>query len=119
MVLYKEKLRMREIRIFISWSGELSKSLADILSNWLPRVIQTAHPFYSTNDIGIGNRWFEEIESHLSNAQMGVLCITEENVSSQWIMFEAGALARNLGQGKVIPLLFGINYADINGPLTQ
>jgi hypothetical protein len=107
------------MKTFISWSGDLSKSIADSLCGWLPKVIQAIQPFYSPDDIGIGNRWFSEVETHLSDSDFGILCLTGENSSSPWIMFEAGALSKNIGQSRVMPLLFGINYADISGPLSQ
>lgn len=107
------------MKTFISWSGDLSKKIAAELNDWLPKVIQAIKPFYSPDDIGIGNRWFSEVETKLSSADFGILCLTTENNNSPWIMFEAGALSKNIGQSRVMPLLFEINYADINGPLAQ
>ncbi|MEO8148603.1 MAG: toll/interleukin-1 receptor domain-containing protein [Bacteroidia bacterium] len=104
---------------FISWSGDLSKRIAAELSTWLVKVIQSVKPFYSPDDIGVGNRWFSEIESHLSGSEIGILCITKENLNSSWLMFEAGALSKNIGQARVMPILFGVNHKDISGPLTQ
>jgi hypothetical protein len=107
------------MKAFISWSGDYSKKIAAELSDWLPKLIQAIKPFYSPNDIGIGNRWFSEVETILRDAHWGILCLTAENINSPWIMFEAGALSKNIGQSRVMPLLFGINYADISGPLAQ
>ncbi len=50
---------------------------------------------------------------------MGILCVTRENLSAPWLMFEAGALAKSLDQSRVIPLLIGVEPADLSGPLTQ
>ncbi len=42
-----------------------------------------------------------------------------ENVSSPWILFEAGALSKSMLDSKVIPLLFGLEQSDLSGPLSQ
>ena len=67
------------MKTFISWSGNLSKQIAAELNDWPPKVIQAIKPFYSSDDIGIGNRWFSEVETKLSSADFGILCLTKEN----------------------------------------
>ncbi|WP_257721520.1 hypothetical protein [Chryseobacterium sp. IHB B 17019] len=44
------------MNIFISWSGDTSKQIAEELKNWLPLVIQSANPFYTPSDIEPGQR---------------------------------------------------------------
>jgi hypothetical protein len=41
------------------------------------------------------------------------------NLSSEWILFEAGALSKSMLDAKVIPLLFGLELGDLSGPLSQ
>ena len=49
-----------------------------------------------------------------------MLFITPENTEAPWLLFEAGALSKNLDRSKVCPLLFGdIEPTDIKGPLEQ
>ncbi len=36
-----------------------------------------------------------------------------------WIMFESGALSKNVGRSKVVPILVDIETDEIRGPLTQ
>jgi hypothetical protein len=46
--------------------------------------------------------------------------ITPENQEAPWLLFEAGALAKNLDRSKVCPLLFGgMEATDVKGPLVQ
>jgi hypothetical protein len=48
------------------------------------------------------------------------LVITPENQEAPWLLFEAGALAKNLDRSKVCPLLFGdMEPTDVKGPLVQ
>lgn len=107
------------MQVFISWSGTYSKSLAEALRNWLPTVIQAVRPYFTPDDIAKGTRWSSEIAAELDKSKLGIICLTPENLNSSWIMFEAGALSKNLDQAKVVPILFGLDPASIQGPLVQ
>lgn len=37
------------MKIFLSWSGEKSKNIAESLKDWLEQVIQTSEPWISTS----------------------------------------------------------------------
>jgi hypothetical protein len=77
------------MRVFISWSGETSKLLAEILRQWLPAVIQAVKPYYSPDDITKGTRWSGEIAKILEESKIGLICLTGQNLDAPWIMFEA------------------------------
>src|SRR5262245_48606297 len=106
------------VKIFLSWSGERSKRFAEALHNWLPSVIQQVDTYFSA-DTAKGAHWFSVISKELAESHMGILCLTPENRSSAWIMFEGGALAREVGEGKVFPVLLGLTANDLEGPLAQ
>lgn len=105
--------------IFIAWSGEPSKSLAQALYNWLPDVIPTATPFLSTEDIRKGQRWLTEISARLEKTSFAILCVSSENLSSPWMHFEAGAASKSTTQGRVCALLLDVTAGDLNLPLSQ
>jgi hypothetical protein len=107
------------MKVFISWSGETSKAIAEILRDWLPSVIQAVKPYYSPDDITKGSRWSTEIAKELEECKVGLLCLTPDNLEAPWLMFEAGALSKSLTSARVCPLLFGIEPSDIKGPLVQ
>lgn len=107
------------MKVFISWSGKLSKELAEVLKNWIPKVIQAAKPFYSPHDISKGSRWNNDISKELDDTKVGLICLTQDNLESPWIMFEAGALSKNVDNSKVCPILFNLETSQIVGPLTQ
>ena len=86
----------KPFNVFISWSGERSKHVALGLRDWLPAILQTAKPWMSESDIDKGARGVEEIGKALSDIEIGIVCLTPENLDSRWILFEAGALSKTL-----------------------
>lgn len=106
-------------KIFISWSGELSKSLAEAIREWIPMVLQSVKPYFTPDDIEKGSRWAKEISGELAESQMGVICLTQDNQHSPWILFEAGALSKNLEESKVCPILFNFETTELKGPLAS
>jgi hypothetical protein len=67
-----------------------------------------------------GARWTSEIAKELEASRIGILVLTAENQDAPWLLFEAGALAKNLDRSKVCPLLFGgLEPTDVKGPLVQ
>ena len=107
------------MKVFITWSGETSGALADVLRQWLPTVIQAVRPYYSPDDVMKGTRWTYEIAQELEGAQVGLICLTRENLKAPWIMYEAGALSKSLDNAKVCPILFGVDQSQLEGPLVQ
>ncbi len=107
------------MKIFITWSESRSRDLADQISTWLKNVVQSIDTFFSPNDVASGKRWSGEIFSELANSDRGLLCLTPENIENPWVLFEAGALAGNLGDRRAIPLLFGLKSSEVRGPLSE
>jgi hypothetical protein len=83
-------------KVFISWSGEPSRSIARALHDWLPTVAQHVRPWMSDQEIGTGRRWNEEIAKALDDTDFGIVCVTAQNQHAPWLMFEAGGLAKRL-----------------------
>jgi TIR domain len=106
------------MKIFISWSGELSHEIAVAVHTWLPLVIQSAKPYISSADTYKGTRWHDVVASELESSNYGIMCVTPENVSSKWLNYEAGALSK-LETSRVSPLLIDISPSDVTGPLAQ
>lgn len=107
------------MKVFISWSGERSQILAQSLRDWLPLVLHYTQPWLSEADITAGDRWAQVVAKELETSSFGILCVTPENLSSPWVLFEAGALAKSMQGSKVIPVLFNLEFSVISGPLAQ
>jgi len=73
----------------------------------------------SANDIQAGARWAAELTTRLADCNLGIICLTNSNVDSPWLLFEAGSLAKQFERSRVIPYLTGISSADVEFPLAQ
>lgn len=108
------------MKIFISWSGERSRQVAEALRTWLPTVLAgSVECFVSSQDIRRGDRGMDVIAAELRDRDFGIVVLTKDNMTSPWINFEAGALGKSLGVGKVAPVLLDITRADVEGPISQ
>ncbi|MFJ6315287.1 TIR domain-containing protein [Streptomyces californicus] len=116
---WQQKWVEATVKVFLSWSGERSKKTAEALWTWLPDVLQYVSPWLSSLDISAGRRGVREITDELAEANFGIICATPENQSSNWIHFEAGALAKQVNNGFVVPFLIGMRTTDLVSPISQ
>lgn len=107
------------MRVFISWSGATSRLIAEALRDWIPYVLPAAEPWMSATDIDRGARWSTEISAQLDAANIGIICLTPENLEAPWILFESGALSKILSRSLVCTYLFQLRPPDVKGPLAQ
>ena len=106
--------------VFISWSGDRSKYVAECLAVWLKQVIQLVRPWMSSENILAGARWNAEIAKHLATTKFGIICVTPENLAAPWLVFEAGALAKTIDENThVCPYLVGLDEIDPQHPISQ
>lgn len=108
-----------DMKVFLSWSGELSKRVAELLNEWIPNVIQSAEPWFSPDDIAKGDIWFTNINDALGATTVGIICLTKENLNAPWILFEAGALSKGLTKNRVCTFLVDLEPKDLKPPLSQ
>jgi len=107
------------MKVFISWSGDMSKAVAEALRGWLPLVIQAVEPWVSSHDIERGVRWSPALTKELEQTKVGIICLTPDNLKAPWILFEAGALSKTVDATYVCPFLFRVENSDLEGPLAQ
>jgi len=103
----------------LSWSGERSRAVSDLLDEWLQCVIQAVDPWMSSKDIDRGTLWFSEVSDQLQNTSIGIICLTKDNLEKPWILFEAGALAKGLKNTRVCTFLIDLDANDVGTPLSQ
>lgn len=107
------------MKVFISWSGTKSKNIGEIFRRWIPGVVQAVKPYFTPDDIAKGARWATDVAKELSDSKLGIFILTAENLTAPWIMFEAGAISKQIDTSRVCPLLFGLSPTDVKGPLEQ
>jgi hypothetical protein len=105
------------MQIFLSWSGERSKKIAEVLKPWLEKVIQALDTFFSADDIEKGEFWLSKLTTAVQESGFGIICITKENQTEAWIHFEAGALALRYNRANVSPIIFDKDMEGLKNPL--
>lgn len=93
------------MKVFLSWSGNRSKKIAEIFCDWIPCVVQSTEVFLSSEAIAAGELWHSKISSALDEIDFGVVFVTKANSSAPWLLFESGALSKKVGSARVIPIL--------------
>lgn len=112
-------MRGAGMKVFISWSGDMSLKVAQLLRDWLPYVINAIEPYVSSEDIDKGARWSTDIAKELEDSTFGILCVTRDNLNAPWLSFEAGALSKTMEKSFVTPFLFDIKRSEVQGPILQ
>jgi hypothetical protein len=107
------------MRVFISWSGELSERLAGAIYKWLPATHKFVRPYFSPEDIEKGVKWQDEINKQLEKHNFCIVALTRQNLNSEWIMYEAGAISKNRAKARLWVILFDIQPKDVHGPLAS
>jgi hypothetical protein len=109
---------MARVPIFIGWGGDgPSKTIAQLVVEWVPRVLPTLKPLIAT-DIRKGAGWMDELGAMLEAARGGLFIFTRENVSNVWMHFEAGAIWRG-SRAPTCALAFGVSEKELHGPFEQ
>lgn len=108
------------MNVFISWSGERSRMVAEAFQHYLP-VILARHPseFYISTEIRKGEDWEKNLHEGLQAADFGILCVTRGNRAAPWMIYEAGYLSHQAGTDKVAPFLLDMNPSELEGPLSH
>jgi hypothetical protein len=105
--------------IFLGWSGDESKQVAQALRQWLPFVSNAFQPWIS-EDVTKGTRWGPEIAARLNASSVGIFCLTPESFSEPWLNFEAGAVSNAHPGALACTFLVRLTPASVSGgPLAQ
>ena len=110
--------RKKGMKLFISWSGDKSRKIAELLKILFHKVVQSLEPWVSSEDIETGSVWFSQICNEIREVCNSVIVVTKENKENPWIMFEAGALCRGDDTNRVNIVLVDLEPSEIRAPLS-
>ncbi len=102
--------------VFISWSGERSRIIAQAFWEQMRFVVPDTTAFFSP-EIEKGVNGYNEISGNLGKADFGIVCLTPENLHSTWINFEAGALSKHQQNARLWTVLFDLTPSEVPEPL--
>src|SRR5262245_39747205 len=105
------------MKLFISWSGNISRQIGAQFREWLPMINQHIEPYMSEEDMEKGAHWSAHVRRELEATSYGIVILTPENTNSIWLHFEAGAIAKSVADGRLSPVLFGLKQSDVHQPL--
>lgn len=106
-----------KMRVFISWSGQPERLVAEALREALTEVCAgRADVFVSSQDISKGDRGLNVIEAKLKASDYGIVVLSGANQHRPWINYEGGAMARSLSN-PVSTILLDLSPSDVDGPL--
>jgi hypothetical protein len=106
------------MQVFISFSGERSLAYAKIVKEWLKKINYKLN-IKTSQDLKPGTGWFDALSGELKKSDFGIICLTPENLNAGWPLFEAGAISVSVDPKQVVPLLFGLDAAELPHPLAN
>jgi hypothetical protein len=110
----------RTTRVFTSWSGPRSREIALALKSLLEDIFEEGVVVFISDHISPGELWIQRLGKELEQSEFGLLCLTQDNYESPWLLFEAGALGKKFGTSRVVPYLIDELPADSQkSPLHQ
>ncbi len=81
-------------KLFISWSGDLTKEIASNFFNLLNNVFSNiSSRIFFSQYIEYGKYWYDKINNNLEKASYGVVFLSKNNLNSSWLNYELGGLS--------------------------
>lgn len=111
-----KSLYKKNSKLFISWSGAHTREVAKGLKKVIEETIfpkTGLECFVSNIDIVAGTDWWIKISEELKSCDIGILCVTNENITAPWIFYEAGEMAAR--EIPSIPLLINCKISSLTG----
>jgi hypothetical protein len=104
--------------IFISWPGAAKPRGRGGAQRILAYDRQRLQSVAFLCDIDKGARWNSDLAAALATANAGIICLTPNNLTAPYILFESGAISKTVEKSFVCTLLIGMEASDVSGPGT-
>lgn len=107
------------LSVFVSWSGEASRNIAEALSAMLAAIFGSRVTCWKSYDnIKAGERWSDALDRQLDRSNFAIVCLVPNNLMAPWIHYEAGALSRAKDLA-VAPYCVDLNEGELRDPLAR
>jgi hypothetical protein len=107
------------MKVFLSWSGDRSRNIAETLRETLPLLMNAVQPWMSEQDIDKGERWNSVLGGVLDSTKVGIFCLTPTNITRPALLFEAGAISKSVTDARVCVLLDAMKPSNLEWPWSQ
>jgi predicted nucleotide-binding protein len=100
------------MRVYLSWSGQLSHTVANLLRDWLPEVLETVEPWLASADATS-----EERDYSKSEYDVIIPCVTRDNTEALGNAIPIGAIYQLPSDDfpAVMVVLVGVKLSDLSG----
>jgi molybdenum cofactor biosynthesis enzyme MoaA len=109
------------VKIFLSWSGEPSKSVANIFKEQMKNEYDfskaSGNELFISTEISKGKNTFDELFKQLDEYDKCLLFLTKNNFETPWISFEAGCRGAKK-DNCIFPILIDLTVKDLNKTLS-
>jgi hypothetical protein len=114
-------LDTKDLRIFMSWSGSLSKEIATLFEENMEFIFDSnVSSSMSKSSIEPGEIWSQRFGKELEMCEVGIIFLSHENHETPWLLFEAGVLANQFEATCVMVLCLDLEEAQITkSPFSQ
>lgn len=115
----KRRGGQRPAKIFISWSSDYERRVAEQIGSSISSVFNGVEPWISSVNIRAGQQWFSELMNALAQSKFAIACLSRRTSNSPWIMFESGAVSAKLAATKLVPLALDFDISNLVDPLAR
>jgi hypothetical protein len=80
--------------VFICWSKETGKKIAEALETWIPKVIKAVNIPFSDKEMHPDRLWLKKHQKEFASTDFGIICLTPDNLGldDKWIGVKSGAI---------------------------
>ena len=98
-------------KIFISWSKDTSKLIAQELRIFINNIFSSAIELFFSPEIYKGTCVDKEIHENLLSCSKCIVCITADNFKNPWLLYESGVIYgsnynKSNNKSIIVPILF-------------
>jgi hypothetical protein len=108
---------MASENVFMSWDGPLSRKIAGIFREYVPKIVPGANP-YVPLETKKGKQWLNETSKRMAGSACALVFLTKDTAENPRIHFEAGSIYKGSRDNKIFPVLINVRPGNLKMPLS-